>query len=270
MPQNKFEVLKSRVMQCGVEGKIIRSVRVVVECFKCGEEGHKYRECSLWEKKVKRVACPNGGKAHQEERRLARPIREKAQEGEKRLRRIEEEKAARPAKGEAQQEWRRSSIKELRKKAEKHCGKGIPREAQLLELGWMTEEIVVSYLTCKCGEKRSHVEDNWGQGVIPFWKWKELSWCGCKGKTEEKAAWPREAKAQQSSAWSGEPESAAREGGSRKEVRRTFNMLREVWINIGVEKIDMHEGVMIKALLDSGAIEMFMDRQTIARHGFKL
>jgi len=47
-------------------------------------------------------------------------------------------------------------------------------------------------------------------------------------------------------------------------------MLREVWINIGVEKIDMHEGVMIKALLDSGAIEMFMDRQTIARHGFKL
>jgi len=23
--------------------------------------------------------------------------------------------------------------------------------------------------------KGSHVEDNWGQGVIPFWKWKELS-----------------------------------------------------------------------------------------------
>jgi len=30
-------------------------------------------------------------------------------------------------------------------------------------------------------------------------------------------------------------------------------MLREVWLNIGVEKIDTHEGVMIKALLDSGA-----------------
>jgi len=106
--------------------------------------------------------------------------------------------------------------------------------------------------------------------VIPFWKWKELSWCGCKGKTEEKAAWPREAKAQQSSAWSGEPESAAREGGSRKEVRRTFKMLREVWLNIGVEKIDTHEGIIIKALLDSGATGMFMDRQTAARHGFKL
>jgi len=41
-------------------------------------------------------------------------------------------------------------------------------------------------------------------------------------------------------------------------------------LNIGVEKIDMHEGVMIKVLLDSGATEMFMDRQTAARHGFKL
>ena len=45
---------------------------------------------------------------------------------------------------------------------------------------------------------------------------------------EEKVVRPREAKAQQSGARSGEPESAAREGGSQKEVRRTFKMLREV------------------------------------------
>jgi len=77
---------------------------------------------------------------------------------------------------------------------------------------------------------------------------------------EEKAAWPREAKAQQSGAQSGEPENIAREGDSQKEVRRTFKMLREVWLNIGVEKIDMHEGIMIKALLDSSATGMFMDR----------
>ena len=51
---------------------------------------------------------------------------------------------------------------------------------------------------------------------------------------------------QQSGAQSGELESAAREGGSQKEVRRTFKMLREVWLNIGVEKIDTHEGIMIK------------------------
>ena len=41
-------------------------------------------------------------------------------------------------------------------------------------------------------------------------------------------------------------------------------------MNIGVEKIDTHEGVMIKALLDSGTTVMFMDRQMVTRHGFKL
>jgi len=64
MPQNKFEVLKSRVMQCGVEERTIRSVRVVVECFKYGKEGHKCRECPQWERKEKKVVRPNGGKAH--------------------------------------------------------------------------------------------------------------------------------------------------------------------------------------------------------------
>jgi len=45
-PQNKFEILKSRVIQCGVEERVVRSVRVeAVRYFKCGEEGHKCRWC---------------------------------------------------------------------------------------------------------------------------------------------------------------------------------------------------------------------------------
>jgi len=141
---------------------------VVVECFKCGEKGHKYRKCSLWEKKGKEVARPREGKVHQEERRPVRPVRKKAQEGEKRLRRVEKGKAACPREGEVQQGWKRSLMEELRKKAKMHYEKGVPREAQLLELGWITKEVVVLYLTCKCGEKRSHVKDNQGQEVIPF------------------------------------------------------------------------------------------------------
>ena len=101
------------------------------------------------------------------------------------------------------------------------------------------------------------MEDDRGQGVVPYWKREKMSWCGCKGKKRESGA-PTERK------------SAARERGGRKEVRRTFKMLREVWLNIGVEKIDTHEGVMIKVLLDSGATGMFMNKQTAARHGFKL
>ena len=49
-----------------------------------------------------------------------------------------------------------------------------------------------------------------------------------------------------------------------------FKMLREVWLNIGVEKVDTHEGVTVKALLDSGAMEIFMDKKMAAKHGFKL
>jgi len=49
-----------------------------------------------------------------------------------------------------------------------------------------------------------------------------------------------------------------------------FKMLREVWLNIGVEKVDTHEGVTVKALLDSGATEIFMDKKMAAKHGFKL
>ena len=47
-------------------------------------------------------------------------------------------------------------------------------------------------------------------------------------------------------------------------------MLREVWLNIRVKKIDTHEGVMVKALLDSGITGMFMDWKMVARHGFRL
>ena len=55
-PQNKYEVLSSRVMQCGVGEKTIRRQEMVeVEYFKCGEKGHKCREYPLWKGKKLRV-----------------------------------------------------------------------------------------------------------------------------------------------------------------------------------------------------------------------
>jgi len=61
----------------------------------------------------------------------------------RKLRRVEEEEAvhvARPQKAQQEgkparptrekaQEWQRSSVAELRKKVEEHCGKGVPEEA---------------------------------------------------------------------------------------------------------------------------------------------
>jgi len=122
VPQNKFEVLSSRVMQCEVGGKTMRSVRTMgVRCFKCREEEHKCRECPLWVKKERRLACP---------------VRGKAQEEERKLRRVEEDKAAHPMKGKAQQEeWKRSLWEVLRKRAEWYCRPIVPQDAQLWELG---------------------------------------------------------------------------------------------------------------------------------------
>ena len=47
-------------------------------------------------------------------------------------------------------------------------------------------------------------------------------------------------------------------------------MLKEVWLNIRVEKVNMHEDVMVKALLDSGTTGMFMDKKMAAKHRFRL
>ena len=41
-------------------------------------------------------------------------------------------------------------------------------------------------------------------------------------------------------------------------------------MNIGVEKLDTHEGITVKALLDSGATGIFMDKRAAAKHGFTL
>jgi len=44
-------------MQCGIEERVVRGMRTIaVRCFRCREEGHKCRECPLWEKKENRVA----------------------------------------------------------------------------------------------------------------------------------------------------------------------------------------------------------------------
>jgi len=55
-----------------------------------------------------------------------------------------------------------------------------------------------------------------------------------------------------------------------RDVRRTFKILREVWLDIGIEKVDMHEGIIVKALLDSSVTGMFMDREMAKKHGFEM
>jgi len=55
-----------------------------------------------------------------------------------------------------------------------------------------------------------------------------------------------------------------------REVRRTFKPLREVWMNVGIEKVDTHKGRTVKALLDSGAIGLFMSKSLAQKGGYRL
>ena len=51
------------------------------------------------------------------------------------------------------------------------------------------------------------------------------------------------------------PKGAAKEEDRQRDVRRTFKMLRKIWLNIGV---DTHEGITVKALLDNSATGMLL------------
>ena len=56
-----------------------------------------------------------------------------------------------------------------------------------------------------------------------------------------------------------------------KEVRKTEGKpLREVTIKIGLERLDTQEGIMVEALLDSGATGLVMSSEFARKKGFKL
>ena len=55
-----------------------------------------------------------------------------------------------------------------------------------------------------------------------------------------------------------------------REVRRTFKPLREVWMNVGIEKVDTYEGKTVRALLNSGATGLFMSRSLAQKGGYRL
>jgi len=107
-----------------------------------------------------------------------------------------------------------------------------------------------------------HRENNRGQGVLRGRKLKKTKWCGCpkQRRKEKEVVHPTKGKVQQDK---------AQAEGTAREVRRTFKILREVWMDIGIEKVDMHKGIIVKVLLDSGAMGMFMDQKMAAEYGFR-
>jgi len=55
-----------------------------------------------------------------------------------------------------------------------------------------------------------------------------------------------------------------------RNVQCMLQLLREVWMKIGLEKLENYKGMAVKALLNSGVTGLFMNTQFAKRKGFKL
>ena len=55
-----------------------------------------------------------------------------------------------------------------------------------------------------------------------------------------------------------------------RDIWHTLWLLREVWLKIGLEKLENYEGVAVKVLLDSRVTGLFMDMTFAKEKGFKM
>jgi len=55
-----------------------------------------------------------------------------------------------------------------------------------------------------------------------------------------------------------------------RDIWCTLWPLREVWLKVGLEKLENHEGVAVKALLDSGVTGLFINTTFAKKKGFKM
>jgi len=55
-----------------------------------------------------------------------------------------------------------------------------------------------------------------------------------------------------------------------KDVWHILQLLKEVWMKVGLEKLKNHKGIIVKALLDSRATGLFMNTKFVKEKGFKL
>ena len=131
--------------------------------------------------------------------------------------------------------------------------------------------MVISYLIYKdCEKKGHHIVEDREQRVVEK-EWEELKKCGeyvKKGK--EKTVHLTEGKVQQSGTQARDLKGTAKEKISQREVHRTFKILKKVQLDIRIKRTDTHKSITIKALLNSGATGIFINRKMVAKYRFRL
>jgi len=282
--ENRFEVLKSRVMQCGVrEVRRQEIVREVVKCFGCGEEGYKKWECPRKKERSKSEGTTppreiwKRVKLHSGTKGLPPRGAKMSMEGWMMQREVVTfvECCGCDYKGTKTQENR---------------GQGFLGKRQLLHMWcegckeakeWREREVQsrkAERVVCSARDVRDTVKEKVGRNekgeifCLPCRTEKKTPWWNWGGEVEWTV--PR---AQKGRAGITDPRRVAETVNQKavqkeeaREVRQTFKPLREVWMTMGIEKIDNHEGRTVRALLDSRATGLFMSKGLAQKGGYQL
>ena len=176
--------------------------------------------------------------------------------------------------------WKPLECRVIRCDEEREAMRSVRREAQQGVKCWGCGEVGHRLWTCpakaecppkgEAQQERRIVcaackgENHIARNCNSYWRWRELDLREevkklRKQKIEELTRKVKELKKTKEKAQ-----------GEERVVRRTMQPLRAVWMKVGLEKVDTHEGVMVDALLDSGATELFMNREFVEKNGFKM
>jgi len=55
-----------------------------------------------------------------------------------------------------------------------------------------------------------------------------------------------------------------------RDVQHILQLLKKVWMKVGLKKLENHKGVVVKVLLDSETTGLFIDTAFVKEKGFKM
>jgi len=254
----------------------------VVKCFGCGEEGHK------------RWKCPRKRESEREEAVPPRNVWEKVKL-HSRAKGLPPRGARMSMEGWTTQrevvtfvECRGYDYKGTR--TQENQGQGFLSKKQLLHMWYEScreakewrekeaqsgraERVVCSACNVRDAVKGGMERNKKGETFCPPCRTgKKTPWWNWGGEAEQTV--PR---VQKEGAGITDPRRVAETVNQKavqkeeaREVRRMFKPLREVWMNMGIKRVDTHEGRTVRALLDSGATGLFISKGLAQKGGYKL
>ena len=192
--------------------------------------------------------------------------------------RKEEIEAEREQRGGLQENrWKLLECRVMRCEEEREAARSIRREVQQAVKCWGCGEAGHHLWTCptkaahppkgEAQQKRKIVcaackgENHIVRNCDSYWRWRELG-------LREEVKKLRKQRIEELTKKTKELKEKAK--GEERVVRRTMRPLRAVWMKVGLEKVDTHEGVAVDVLLDSGATGLFMNKEFVEKNRFRM